>query len=328
MVRFGIIGTNFITDRFIAGGKLCEGFAVRAVYSRTMEKAREFAAKYGVEQVYDRLEDLAESGEIDAVYIASPNYCHAGQAAQMLRAGKHVLVEKPATANAREWEELCRIARENNVILLEAMRSVFLPEYKAIRENLHKLGTIRRATLSYCQYSSRYDKFKNGIIENAFRPELCNGSMMDIGVYCINALIDLFGAPQAVDGNCLKMHNGVDGAGTITANYGDMQAEVLYSKITNSFNASEIQGEKGCMLIQELPNPTHIEIVYNTREREDLGISASEQNMQFEVREFIRLVEEKDHEAEAAYAARTLAALELMDAARAKMEIVFPNDQK
>ena len=88
-----------------------------------------------------------------------------------------------------------------------------------------------------------------------------------------------------------------------------MQAEVLYSKITNSFNASEIQGEKGCMLIQELPNPTHIEIVYNTREREDLGISASEQNMQFEVREFIRLVEEQDHEAEAAYAARTLACL-------------------
>ena len=173
MVRFGIIGTNFITDRFIAGGKLCEGFAVRAVYSRTMEKARKFAAKYGVEQVYDRLEDLAESREIDAVYIASPNYCHAGQAAQMLRAGKHVLVEKPATANAREWEELCRIARENNVILLEAMRTVFLPEYKAIRENLPKLGTIRRATLSYCQYSSRYDKFKNGIIENAFRPELC-----------------------------------------------------------------------------------------------------------------------------------------------------------
>ena len=328
MIRFATIGSGHIVEQFLTEAKKHPEFTLTAVYSRTGERAAEFAARWEAPLTFTDLNQLAACPEVDAVYIASPNYCHAGQAAQMLRAGKHVLVEKPATANAREWEELCRIARENNVILLEAMRTVFLPEYKAIRENLPKLGTIRRATLSYCQYSSRYDKFKNGIIENAFRPELCNGAMMDIGVYCINALIDLFGMPKAVDGNCLKMHNGVDGAGTITANYGDMQAEVLYSKITNSFNASEIQGEKGCMLIQELPNPTHIEIVYNTREREDLGISASEQNMQFEVREFIRLVEEKDHEAEAAYAARTLAALELMDAARVKMEIVFPNDQK
>ena len=92
-------------------------------------------------------------------------------------------------------------------------------------ENLQKLGKIRRVTFQMCQYSSRYDKFKNGIIENAFRPELSNGSLMDIGVYCVHPMVKILGKPDRVMASCVKLHNGVDGMGTILASYDEQGAQ-------------------------------------------------------------------------------------------------------
>lgn len=91
---------------------------------------------------------------------------------------------------------MIQAAKENQVVFMEAMKSVHTPGFKAMKEHLPKLGTVRRATIQYCQYSSRYDKFKNGIIENAFKPELSNGAIMDIGVYCVHFLAALFGMPE------------------------------------------------------------------------------------------------------------------------------------
>lgn len=80
MIRFGVIGTNWITDSFISAASEHPDFKLVAVYSRTEERAREFAEKYGVELTFTRLEDMANSDELDAVYIASPNSLHAEQA--------------------------------------------------------------------------------------------------------------------------------------------------------------------------------------------------------------------------------------------------------
>ena len=102
MVRFAVIGTNFITDNFMNAGSQCEGFKVQAVYSRSMEKAKEYAEKYGIEDCYDSLDALAAAKDIDAVYVASPNALHAGQSIKMLKAGKHVLCEKTIASNSGE----------------------------------------------------------------------------------------------------------------------------------------------------------------------------------------------------------------------------------
>ena len=87
----------------------------------------------------------------------------------MMKAGKHILCEKSVASNMNEAEEMFRTAAENNVILLEAMRSVFDPGMDALKANLNKLGVIRRATVNYCQYSSRYDSFLQGQDHNIFR---------------------------------------------------------------------------------------------------------------------------------------------------------------
>ena len=94
MVRFGIIGTNFISREFVNAGKALPDFRVSAVYSRSLDTARAFAGDSGA-VCLTSLDELAGRADVDAVYIASPNAFHAGQAEQMLRAGKHVLLEKP-----------------------------------------------------------------------------------------------------------------------------------------------------------------------------------------------------------------------------------------
>jgi scyllo-inositol 2-dehydrogenase (NADP+) len=196
----------------------------------------------------------------------------------MLSSGKHVLCEKTIASNSEELNIMLKTAALNKVILLEAMREVFDPGFLEIANNLYKLGTIRRAIFNYCQYSSRYDNFKKGIIENAFNPKFSNGALTDIGVYCVHALVKLFGLCKDINAQGIMLNNGVDGAGTIIANYGDMQAELMYSKITNSYIPSEIQGEEGAMLIDKITNPKELIILYRDGREEKIHIENNKNN--------------------------------------------------
>lgn len=323
-IEFAVIGTNVITDKFLEAAKTVEDFHLKGVYSRSKEKALAYAQKHGAELIFDDLDELAACDEIAAVYIASPNSFHAPQSIQMLKAKKHVLCEKPIASNSKELTKMKETALENNVILLEALRSEFSPGFAAIKENMYKLGTIRRVSFQYCQYSSRYDKFKQGIIENAFNPEFSNGALMDIGVYCVHPMIALFGKPDTVISSSLKLSNGVDGAGTILLEYEEMQGELLYSKITNSKVPSQIQGENGSMVIQEIQNPEIVTIYYKNGETEQLDIPKVDNNMFYETEAFIRLIEEKEFNHD--YLKNSLMEIELMDEVRKQQEIVFPAD--
>lgn len=325
-INFGVIGTNVITERFLEAGKDAEGFCLRGVYSRSREKAVDFARKHGADLAFDSLEDMDSCKEIDAVYVASPNSLHASQSIQMLKGGKHVLCEKPIASNQREFEEMKKVALENRRVLLEAMRSVYSPGFQAIRENLHKLGKIRRVSFQYCQYSRRYDNFKKGIIENAFNPALSNGALMDIGVYCVHPLVSLFGKPEKVISSSLKLSNGIDGAGTILTEYPDFQGELLYSKITDSRVPSQIQGEEGSLVIREIPDPQEVVLYYRDGRTETLEIPRTENNMVYEIREFLRLIREKRYSHE--YLENSQMEIELMDEVRRQQKIFFPADRK
>ncbi len=188
MIRFAVIGTNWITDRFIEAAVQLDEFQLVAVYSRTIERANEFATKYSVDTIFTDLNKLADYHAIDAVYIASPNSFHAEQAILLMEHGKHVLCEKPIAANAVEFERMARTAKANHVVLMEALKTTLLPNFKRISEHLHKIGTIRRYVANYCQYSSRYDAYKTGTVLNAFQPHFANGALMDLGIYCIYRL--------------------------------------------------------------------------------------------------------------------------------------------
>ena len=258
-------------------------------------------------------------------FMASPNCCHYEQVMTLLKAGKHVLCEKPMASNLKEAQEMFAEAEKQNLILLEGMRSIYAPSFQKMITYMETLGTIRRATLQYCQYSSRYDNYKRGIVENAFKPELSNGALMDIGVYVVSCMIRLFGAPKAIKASGIKLHNGVDGAGTILMEYPDMIGEAIYSKITDSAMPSQIQGEDASMLVQEIENVKDLRIV-RKGVVQSIHFEQSDNILNYETQEFIKMIKtgmgwEKSKEI-------TLETMKVLDEARKQLHIVFPADKK
>src|SRR5690625_7419769 len=98
---------------------------------------------------------------------------------------------------------------------MEAMKSTVTPAFLSLKKQVEKIGKIRRFVFHYNQYSSRYDKYKNGVIENAFKPELGNGARMDLGVYCIAPLVHLVGKPNSVVNNTYRLSTGAEGQGSM-----------------------------------------------------------------------------------------------------------------
>ncbi len=327
MIRFAVIGTNWITERFIKAARLTEEFALTAVYSRTEERAKEFAEKYNVTHIFTDLEVFACSPEFDAVYIASPNSFHVQHAILCMDYGKHVLCEKPIASNAYELNSMISAAQRNNVLLMEALKSTLLPNFGAIQDNLHKIGQIRRYFASYCQYSSRYDAYKQGTVLNAFNPAFSNGSLMDLGIYCIYPMAVLFGKPERIKAEGVMLGSGADGEGSLVVKYKEMDGVIMYSKITDSQLPSEIQGENGTMVINKISEPDKVEIRYRDGAIEDISQAQIGDAMYYEVKEFIGLLKKNGKlESRVNSFANSMAVMEIMDEARRQMGLVFPAD--
>ncbi|WP_042352582.1 Gfo/Idh/MocA family protein [Bacillus massiliigorillae] len=328
MIKFGIIGTNWITERFINAAKQVEGFSLTAVYSRTEERANDFASQFNIPYTYTSIEDMVQSDTIDAVYIASPNSLHAEQAILCMNHGKHVLCEKPLASNVVEIQAMVAAAKQNQVLLMEALKTTFIPNFTIIKEHLHKIGPVRRYFANFCQYSSRYDAYKGGTVLNAFNPTFSNGSLMDIGVYCLYPLVTLFGEPMKVQANGLMLESGVDGQGSITLQYKDMEAIIMYSKISESQLPNEIQGELGRIVINKISSPSQVQIVYNDGTVEDITQPQLENTMFYEVQEFIDLLHKQQLESTINTYENSFITMKIMDEARKQIGVTYPADQK
>lgn len=326
VVNFAIVGTSSITENFLEAAMQLKAFKLTAIYSRSKEKGREFGEKYNVDTVFTSLDELSKSDIIDAVYIASPNSMHSKQAIKFLENKKHVLCEKAFASNTKEAEEMIEAAKNNNVLLMEAMKNTFLPNFKAIKENLPKIGKVRRYFASYCQYSSRYDKYKEGMIENAFRREFSNGALMDIGVYTIAPMVYLFGMPTTIKANGYILETGVDGEGSAIFEYDEMLGSVMYSKISNSYIPSEIQGEEGSILIYGINGITKVVLRYRDGREEDLTIKQNDNPMYYEVEEFIKLIKNNKVESEINTFEFSRSVLKIMDECRRQIGLVYPAD--
>ena len=334
-IRFGVIGTNNISDWVIAGGRQDERFELVAVCSRTQERADEFAAKHNIPHTFTSLEEMAKSPLIDAVYIATPNYVHAEQSILCMNHGKHVLCEKPFASNAREVKQMIEAARRNQVTLMEAMISTLNPNFLIAKDKLKDLGTIRRYFASYCQYSSRYDKFKEGIILNAFKPELSNGAVMDIGIYTIYPMVALFGKPQKIEAQGIILHTGADGQGAVNFQYDGMNATVLYSKIANSALPTEIEGEAGNLLLDKIHITKQVDFIPRQvtaqgKEQENhcqsIGVPLDKSEYYYEMAEFMNLIEQGKQESILNSWENSLTTIEIIDEIRRQLGVHYPAD--
>jgi len=325
-IRFGVIGTNFITDSVIAGGRQDERFDLVAVYSRNQETADAFALKHNIPNTFTSLEEMAASPLIDAVYVASPNSLHASQSILCLKQGKHVLCEKAFASNAKEAHEMISTARLNNVALMEAMKPTLTPNFLATREALQRIGAIRRYFSCYCQYSSRYDKFREGIVLNAFSPELSNGALPDIGVYTIYPMVVLFGRPKTIKATGLKLSSGVDGEGSVVFSYPTMDAAVIYSKIANSSLPTEIQGEEGNIILDRINIISDVNIYFRDGRKESLTRPTIQNEYYYEIKEFIDVIQSGNKESYINSWQNSLITMEIMDEIRRQLDVSYPAD--
>lgn len=327
-VGFGVVGTNFITDKIIAAGRMDPRFELAAVCSRTAGRAAEFAARHSIPHTFTSLEEMAASPLVDAVYIASPNALHARQTILCLEHGKHVLCEKAFASNAREAREMIAAARKNGRLLMEAMKPTLTPNFRAVSDYLPRIGKLRRYFAAFGKYSSRYDSLKAGELPNAFNPELASGAVMDIGVYAIYPMVALFGRPETVSATVLTLPSGVDGHGAVNYSYGDMVATTLYSKIADMALPFEIEGEDGMICGDAIH--TIMNVGYRPRGGEWTDITAaghSGNDYSYEIAHFLDLIENRKTESPVNSFDNSLAAMEIMDEIRCQAGVTYPADR-
>jgi predicted dehydrogenase len=324
-VRFAVIGTNWITGALIDAGRTVDGFDVVAVCSRSAQTGRAFADRYGITRVHTSVADLGGDPDVDAVYIASPNSLHAEQSSELLRAGKHVLTEKPMGANAREVEAMAGAALAADRVLMEAYTSPWEPNVEAIRDALPDLGTLRRAVLAKDQYSSRYDRLKAGELPNAFNPEFAAGSLMDLGIYPVALSLLLFGEPASVHATGHVLPSGVDGQGTILLGYDGFEVACLHSKIAPGGVGSAITGEAGVLHFDDCSVPTAVRLDLRDGRSRELTREQSPHHMRYEVQHFLECVH-AGTQSPIWPVANSLAVARILDHARAQVGVRFPGD--
>ncbi len=319
-LRIGIIGTSFVSDWICEAAGMCESCEIAAVFSRDEARASAYAEMRCIGGCFDDEEAFLSSGEIDAVYVASPNIVHYRQVLRALEHGKHVLCEKPLALNAAQAERMMQAAREKGLILLEAIRPVHDPFLAALRENLHKVGRIRRATFEFCQYSSRYDRFLAGERLNVFDASLGNAALMDLAVYCLHVCVALFGEPQKLTAAASFLSNGTEAAGTMLLDYGAQQTTIAYSKVTSSVCPSIVQGELGTLVFDTLNQPSYLRMLYRDGRTEEL-FTPAKNNMVHELNAFAGMV--AGGGSTAAFDEQSLRVMRLLDEARRQIGIDF-----
>lgn len=320
-VIFGIVGTGKIAGDFVRAARV-SGAGVAAVFSRTQESGARFAAAHGIPTVCTDYDAFCRGSGINAVYVASPNYAHCGHTLAALRAGCHVLCEKPFATDADECRRMFATARASGRVLMEAMRPAHDPAIASLAARIADLGSWRRARFVYRQYSSRYDDFKAGIAQNAFNPRLSNAAVMDIGVYCIAVCLQLLGMPERLESSSVFLHNGMEGEGSARFFYGGgAEAELCWSKLRDDPSESYVEGNWGRLSFVPVSRPRRITLTDGGGNTEELPCEAPENNMIYEIGEFISAV--RRGAADARFEALTCGCMNLLDRIRAQNGISF-----
>ena len=206
-LRFGILSTGNIARQFAAGIRQSHRCELAAVGSRSLESARAFAAAQQAKRACASYAEVLAEPDVDAIYIGLPNSMHHEWTIKSLRAGKHVLCEKPIAMNAREAQEMFQVADQTGKILVEAFMYRSHPQTLKLLETVRSgaIGAVRLIRTSFC--------FKTTKIAGSIRfdASLGGGALMDVGCYCIDFSQLIAGAAPMRINACGHLHeSGVD----------------------------------------------------------------------------------------------------------------------
>lgn len=244
--NWGVIAPGNIAQKFGQALSAVPGARLAGVASRSPERGRAFAARFGEADSPPRVHDsyawLLADNAIDAVYIASPHSFHFEQAQAALEAGKPVLCEKPLTVNAEQTQMLMNLAEEKDLFLMEALWSRFLPAWRQVRHWLddERIGPLHSLRSEFCV---RIDRDDSGRLLN---PNLAGGNMLDMGVYCVAMSRFVTGCdPDRVQASVYLGPTGVDERTAAVLEYGAIASQLTGSFLAERDNDFLIEGERG-----------------------------------------------------------------------------------
>lgn len=204
-VRFGMVGTGAMAEQMLPAFRHAQGVELVAVASRTEERAKAFAARHSVPSAYASIEALLADGDVDAVYVANATGAHAEASIAALKAGKHVLCEKPFAMTAEEGARVIDAAKASGKLFMEGLWTHLLPSYQRVYElaQAKSLGAPVQLTAAYGYPAPRearprlYDKADGGVL-------------LDLVVYPLSLALRLMGPAAALNAEVRRDADGID----------------------------------------------------------------------------------------------------------------------
>ena len=323
--RWGIISTGHISGKFAEALKSLPEAEISAVASRNIVTANRFAEKHGIAKAYGSYSELANDPDIDVVYIGTPHSFHLENSVMCMRAGKSVLCEKALTINAREAKEMIRVAKEENVFLMEAMITRHVPLIKKIQDWVYsgRIGEVRMLKASRCARG----EFKPS--ERHLNPKLGGGSLLDVGVYVISFASMIFKKPpESVFGfgHIGEFGSDEQGAALLKYDKGEI-ADLSFALRTNAVNEAYIFGTEGYIRINDVfAVPTKATLVINKKEIEVLEEPKTGDGLVYEAKEVMSCMKEGLKESPYMPLEESLQIMRIMDTIREPWDLTYSND--
>ena len=257
-LNWAVLGTGVIANE-MAQALVKMNKRLYAVANRTHQKALDFAERYGVQKVYDQIDEVFEDEAVDIICITSPHNTHYEFMKKALEHGKHILVEKSITLNSRELDEMIALAAEKKLVLAEAMTIWHMPIYKKLWEIVQsgQLGKVQIITINF-------GSFKEYNMSNRFfNMNLAGGAMLDIGVYALSIVRSFMEEkPEDIVSQWKASPTGSDEQATILLkNKQEQMATVALSMHSKQPKRAMISCEKGYIEIMEYPRADKAVIV-------------------------------------------------------------------
>lgn len=287
-IRWGIIGLGKIANKFATDLMTLKNIELVAVASRNQQNADDFAHKFNAKKAYNSYLDLAKDNEVDAVYIATPHSFHKEHTLLCLQNKKAVLCEKPFAMNLQEVTEMISVAKENNVLLMEALWTYFLPQYAYLLEVIEtkKFGKLKNVAADF-GFKAIYD-----LESRLFKKEVGGGSLLDIGIYPIFAALSTLGKPDLIDANATFFENGVDASCEIIFHYKGAKATLKSSLIEETKTTAIFTFEKAIVkLDRQFHAPSSVTIFENKKEKK-IDFNCKTFGYNFEIEHFNTLLRE------------------------------------
>lgn len=288
-LNWATLGCGVIANQ-LAQAMQAKGRKLYSVANRTRQKAVDFAEKYGIEKVYDNIDEVFEDENVDIIYISTPHNTHIEYLRKALKSGKNVICEKSITLNSRELDEAISLAKENDVVLAEAMTIYHMPIYKKLNEiiNSGKLGELKLIQMNFGSYKP-YD-----MNNRFFNRNLAGGAMLDIGVYAISFVRWFMSSkPHKITSQVKYAPTGVDEqASILLQNKEDEMASIILSLHAKQPKRGTISFDKGYVEIFEYPRGDEAVITYtDTGETETITFGETAKALEYEIEDMENAVQ-------------------------------------